>query len=65
MTLNLSANLLGLDNAATPLGLQAMRELQTSTRARGGQRCAGDVRGAQHRPDPDPSSVIAIRQAWR
>lgn len=29
MTLNLSANLLGLDNAATPLGLQAMRELQT------------------------------------
>src|SRR5450830_1487019 len=29
MTLNLSANLLGLDNAATPLGLKAMRELQT------------------------------------
>lgn len=29
MTLNLSANLLGLDNAATPLGLTAMRELQT------------------------------------
>ncbi len=25
---NLSANMLGLDNAATPLGLQAMRELQ-------------------------------------
>ncbi|GKS76287.1 membrane protein [Acidovorax sp. SUPP950] len=29
MTMNLSANLLGLDNAATPLGLTAMRELQT------------------------------------
>lgn len=29
MAMNFSANLLGLDNAATPLGLQAMRELQT------------------------------------
>ncbi|SFD74909.1 nucleoside recognition domain-containing protein [Paracidovorax konjaci] len=29
MTMNLSANLLGLDNAATPLGLTAMRELQS------------------------------------
>ena len=29
MTMNLSANLLGLDNAATPLGLSAMRELET------------------------------------
>lgn len=29
MTLNVSANMLGLDNAATPMGLQAMRELQT------------------------------------
>ncbi|MFZ5722906.1 MAG: nucleoside recognition domain-containing protein [Pseudomonadota bacterium] len=29
VTLNLSANMLGLDNAATPLGLKAMRELQT------------------------------------
>lgn len=29
MTLNISANLLGLDNAATPLGLTAMQELQT------------------------------------
>ncbi|MGD9586505.1 MAG: nucleoside recognition domain-containing protein, partial [Brachymonas sp.] len=28
MTMNLSANLLGLDNAATPLGLKAMQELQ-------------------------------------
>jgi spore maturation protein SpmA len=29
MTMNVSANLLGLDNAATPLGLKAMQELQT------------------------------------
>jgi spore maturation protein SpmA len=29
MVMNLAANLLGLDNAATPLGLKAMRELQT------------------------------------
>ncbi|MGM0564630.1 MAG: nucleoside recognition domain-containing protein [Pseudomonadota bacterium] len=29
VTLNLSANALGLDNAATPLGLKAMRDLQT------------------------------------
>ena len=28
MTMNISANLLGLDNAATPLGLKAMQELQ-------------------------------------
>ena len=28
MVMNFSANLLGLDNAATPLGLKAMRELQ-------------------------------------
>ena len=28
MTLNLSANVLGLDNAATPLGIRAMRDLQ-------------------------------------
>lgn len=28
MTMNLSANMLGLDNAATPLGLQAMQDLQ-------------------------------------
>jgi len=29
MTMNLSANVLGLDNAATPLGLKAMRDLQS------------------------------------
>ncbi len=29
MVMNLSANMLGLDNAATPLGIKAMQELQT------------------------------------
>ena len=29
ITLNFAANLLGMDNAATPMGLRAMRELQT------------------------------------
>ena len=29
ITLNFTANVLGLDNAATPIGLKAMRELQT------------------------------------
>jgi len=29
MLMNISANMLGLDNAATPLGLKAMKELQT------------------------------------
>ncbi|WP_454765244.1 nucleoside recognition domain-containing protein [Cupriavidus campinensis] len=32
MMMNISANLLGLDNAATPLGLNAMRELQALNR---------------------------------
>jgi spore maturation protein SpmA len=32
IVMNLSANALGLDNAATPLGLKAMRELQTLNR---------------------------------
>jgi spore maturation protein SpmA len=29
ITMNMSANLLGLDNAATPIGIRAMQELQT------------------------------------
>lgn len=32
MTMNLSANVLGLDNAATPMGIQAMQQLQTLNR---------------------------------
>ena len=33
ITLNFAANVLGLDNAATPIGLRAMRELQTLNRS--------------------------------
>src|SRR5690554_8042838 len=29
MMMNLAANMLGLDNAATPMGLKAMKEMQT------------------------------------
>jgi spore maturation protein SpmA len=32
ITLNMAANMLGLDNAATPLGIKAMKELQTLNR---------------------------------
>lgn len=38
--MNLSANVLGMGNAATPFGLSAMRELQ---RFNGGSRCASDA----------------------
>jgi spore maturation protein SpmA len=40
MTLNLSANVLGLDNAATPLGIKAMKELQSLN---GGSDVASDA----------------------
>ncbi|MDH3393715.1 MAG: spore maturation protein [Desulfobulbaceae bacterium] len=33
MVMNIAANMLGLDNAATPLGLKAMRELQSLNQA--------------------------------
>ncbi|MHB1353083.1 MAG: nucleoside recognition domain-containing protein [Thiobacillus sp.] len=33
MTMNMGANMLGLDNAATPLGIKAMQELQTLNRS--------------------------------
>ena len=29
MMMNIAANMLGLDNAATPMGLKAMKELQS------------------------------------
>jgi spore maturation protein SpmA len=35
MLMNISANMLGLDNAATPFGLQAMRELDTLNEQKG------------------------------
>ncbi|TRX71594.1 nucleoside recognition domain-containing protein [Carboxylicivirga sp. M1479] len=33
MMMNIAANMLGLDNAATPVGLKAMQELQTSNKS--------------------------------
>ncbi len=46
MVMNMGANMLGLDNAATPLGLKAMNELQQLNRdgdAAGGSRTASDA----------------------
>ena len=48
IVMNLSANVLGLDNAATPLGLKAMKELQTlNPRARPRHRRHDPVHGDQ------------------
>ncbi|MFT3813113.1 MAG: nucleoside recognition domain-containing protein [Acidovorax sp.] len=66
MTLNISANLLGLDNAATPLGLTAMRELQTlNTRADGAASDAQIMFVVMNTAGLTliPTSVIAIRQS--
>jgi spore maturation protein SpmA len=43
--MNLSANMLGLDNAATPLGLKAMRELQELNPVKDTATDHGDVPG--------------------
>ena len=49
MVMNVSANLLGLDNAATPLGLKAMQELQTlNPQPDARHRRADPVHRAQH-----------------
>src|SRR5450830_684646 len=65
MTLNLSANLLGLDNAATPLGLKAMRELQTLNPQPEVASHAQVMFVVLHTAGLTliPSSVIAIRQS--
>lgn len=65
MMMNVSANVLGLDNAATPLGLQAMRELQQINpqpqRASDAQLMFVVLNTAG--VTLVPTSVIAIRQA--
>lgn len=66
MTMNISANLLGLDNAATPLGLTAMRELQTlNTRPAGTASDAQIMFVVMNTAGLTliPTSVIAIRQS--
>ena len=66
MTLNISANLLGLDNAATPLGLKAMQELQTLNREPAGQASNAQLIFVVMNTAGltlIPTSVIAIRQS--
>ena len=48
IVMNISANALGLDNAATPLGIKAMKELQTLNPARHRQRRANPVFSDQY-----------------
>ncbi|RKJ95687.1 nucleoside recognition domain-containing protein [Alicycliphilus denitrificans] len=66
MTLNISANLLGLDNAATPLGLKAMQELQALNREPAGQASNAQIMFVVMNTAGltlIPTSVIAIRQS--
>ena len=66
MTMNISANLLGLDNAATPLGLNAMRELQTLNREPEGTASDAQIMFVVMNTAGltlIPTSVIAIRQS--
>ncbi|MGE6494495.1 nucleoside recognition domain-containing protein [Cupriavidus metallidurans] len=65
MMMNISANMLGLDNAATPLGLNAMRELQSLNRQPGTATNAQIMFIVLNTAGLTliPTSVIAIRQA--
>lgn len=66
MTLNVSANLLGLDNAATPMGLAAMRELQSLNREPEGTASDAQIMFVVMNTAGltlIPTSVIAIRQS--
>ena len=66
MTMNISANLLGLDNAATPLGLTAMRELQSLNREPAGSASDAQIMFVVMNTAGltlIPTSVIAIRQS--
>lgn len=66
MTMNISANLLGLDNAATPLGLTAMRELQALNTTQPGQASNAQIMFVVMNTAGltlIPTSVIAIRQS--
>ena len=66
MVMNFSANLLGLDNAATPLGLKAMRELQTLNTEPAGTASHAQIMFVVMNTAGltlIPTSVIAIRQS--
>lgn len=65
MTLNLSANALGIGNAATPLGIKAMQELQKLNPISGVATDAMCLFMALHATSftPLPSQTMALRQA--
>lgn len=66
MTMNISANLLGLDNAATPLGLKAMQELQSLNTEPAGTASHAQIMFVVMNTAGltlIPTSVIAIRQS--
>lgn len=65
MTLNLSANALGIGNAATPLGIKAMQELQKLNPFTGVATDAMCLFMALHATSftPLPSQTMALRQA--
>lgn len=66
MTMNISANMLGLDNAATPLGLKAMQELQTLNHEPPGTASNAQIMFVVMNTAGVtliPTSVIAIRQS--
>jgi spore maturation protein SpmA len=66
MTMNMSANLLGLDNAATPLGLKAMQELQALNTEPAGTASQAQIMFVVMNTAGltlIPTSVIAIRQS--
>ncbi|MEW5852444.1 MAG: nucleoside recognition domain-containing protein [Myxococcota bacterium] len=65
MTLNLSANALGIGNAATPLGIKAMQELQKLNPVKHVATDAMCLFMAMHATSftPLPSQTIALRQA--
>ncbi len=65
MTLNLSANALGIGNAATPLGIKAMQELQKLNPVKHVATDAMCLFLAMHATSftPLPSQTMALRQA--
>jgi spore maturation protein SpmA len=65
MTLNLSANALGIGNAATPLGIKAMQELQKLNSVPGTATDAMCLFLAMHATSftPLPTQTMALRQA--
>lgn len=65
MTMNFSANMLGLDNAATPLGLNAMKDLQSINPSKDSASDAQIMFLVLNTAGVTliPTSVIAMRQA--